>query len=154
MYLTNRDLRIGNLVIYNGKAYQVSDILSADRIILFGLEEPINTFEIKGFLIDESVLIKVGVKKVSKDGLVRYRLEIVDFLTIYFIVSEGKISNSYLFVTQDSETAARFNISIKNAQSDAIINRPITFMHELQNLFFTFKRDDIELDLDILLQSQ
>ena len=147
MRITNKDLRIGNLVLYHGKAYKVSDILSSDRINFFGYELPVSTFNVEGFLMNESILIKLGAKRITKDGLVRYRLEIVDFLSIYFIVSEGKITNSYLFVTQDAEIAARFNISIKNEQSDALIISPISFIHELQNLFFIFKRDEINIDI-------
>ena len=122
MYITNKDLRIGNVVVYNGKAYQVSDILSSEKIILMGFEEILNTCEIDGFLIDENILVQLGGRKVLKGSLVQYKFEIVDFLTIYFVFSDGKISNSYLFVTQDAETAARFNISIKTEHSDKLIS--------------------------------
>ena len=149
MCITNRDLRIGNLVVYLGKTYKVSEILLSDRINFFRYEKSVKTYDIDGLLMDESMLIKLGAKLVAKDDFVRYKLEIVDFLSIYFIVIERKISCTYLFVTQDPENAARFTINIKNGHSDKIINRPITFIHELQNLFFTFKRE--EIDLDILL---
>lgn len=148
MGLIYSDLRIGNLVSYDGKIYKVSDILSYKSVILYGIDESIKTNEIDGVLIDESALIKLGANKTQKDDLVRYRLEIKDFLSVYFCIKGGVVINSFLFVIQDSATGARFNISFKISENDNK-TRPITFIHELQNLFFVF--NNYEMNIDNLL---
>lgn len=136
MGLTNSDLRIRNLVNYNGQVHQVSDILSNESVVLNGIDESLKTDEIEGFLIDESILMKLGAKHAPHKGTQKYRIEIKDFLTFYFCINEGKVSSSYLLVTQDPEKEARFNY-------------PIRFIHELQNLFSLFNKR--ELDINVLI---
>lgn len=147
MDLSIMDLRIGNLIAYNGITYRVSDILSSNTVILHGIDESIQINDLAGLLINESILIKLGAKKTDTENLVRYKIEIKDFLSIYFCVSDGEISNSYLFVVQDSKTAARFNMGAKNTQTDDRIIQSVSFIHELQNLFFAFNRNEINFDI-------
>jgi hypothetical protein len=148
MDLTNSDLRVVNLIIYEDKICQVSDILSSESVILCGIEESIKTTKIEGLLIDDSILIKLGANKTQIGDFDKFRLEIKDFMSVYFCVKWGAIINSFLFVTQDSATGARFNISFK-IPGDDDKTRPITFIHELQNLFFVF--NNYEMDIDNLL---
>nr|WP_321374141.1 hypothetical protein [uncultured Bacteroides sp.] len=133
MGLANSDLRVGNIIIYNGKSCIVSDILSTKSIILYGIEDEIKTENINGLLIDENLLDNLGAIKIPDKGFVKYKIEIKTFLSIYFCFKDGKISNTYLYVAQDSYIGARYN-------------QPFSYVHELQNLYFVLNREEMDIN--------
>lgn len=133
MGLENSDLRVGNIIIYNGKPCMVSGILSTKGIILYGIEDEIKTENINGLLIDENLLDNLGAIKIQDKGFVKYKIEIKIFLSIYFCFKDGKISNTYLYVTQDPYIGARYY-------------QAFSYVHELQNLYFVFNREEMNIN--------
>ncbi|WP_101690726.1 hypothetical protein [Dysgonomonas massiliensis] len=121
------EIRIGNWVMHNGKAYQTTSIyvynpINADRYVLVRLntEQGVNTNDLYPIPLTEDRMIKLGAEKYTPDNTYKLDGIIIDL---------------------------KLGIAMLDCENCTPLLGICKYLHQLQNIYFIRKNKELEIEL-------
>ena len=132
MKITKNELRLGNILDFEGETCVVREIDSSGVVVLFNNseEEWIDLFQFSGIPLTEEWLLKFGFKY-------------GEFLNDFFINEIDGANNLWI----KNQLGIKWGVSLNLFHDDLkpIFLKDIKYVHQLQNLFFSLCGEELTL---------